>query len=162
MRRLVLAGVLWPVLAWGQESPTLLNPWAGPPQQQQPPAQAEPSPPAGAQQAPSAEQPAPPQWPNTWVAQGTAEIAVLDKIEGVTKDLAVKVGQSVTYGSLTIAVQACVVRPPDQPADAAAFLVITDSHPDEPGFRGWSLENEPWVSMLQHPVYDVWVRGCEP
>ena len=86
---------------------------------------------------------------------GFAQIQVLDKIDALAKDLSVKVGQSVSYGALTIGVQSCVVRPPDQPADAAAFLVITDSHKGEPGFRGWSLAHEPWLSMLQNPIYNV-------
>jgi len=87
---------------------------------------------------------------------------VLDKIDSLSKDLTVAVGQSATYGALTITVQSCMVRPRDQPANATAFLVINDSHTDEPGFRGWTLKNEPWLSMLQNPVYDVWVMGCEP
>ena len=46
------------------------------------------------------------------------------------------------------------------PADAAAFLDITDSNPGMPGFHGWMLADEPAVSMLQHPVYDVRLAGC--
>ena len=102
----------------------------------------------------------PPRYPNTWVPQASVQIQVLDKIDALAKDLSVKVGQSVSYGALTIGVQSCVVRPPDQPADAAAFLVITDSHKGEPGFRGWSLAHEPWLSMLQNPIYNVRVVGC--
>jgi hypothetical protein len=94
------------------------------------------------------------------VPGGAARLQVLDKIDSTSKDLTVPVGQSTTYGALTIGVQSCVVRPPDQPPDAAAYLVITDSHKDEPGFTGWSLANEPWVSMLQNPIYDVTVMGC--
>lgn len=101
-----------------------------------------------------------PQWPNQWVPGGAARLQVLDKIDSTSKDLTVPVGQSATYGALTIGVQSCVVRPPDQPPDAAAYLVITDSHKDEPGFTGWSLANEPWVSMLQNPIYDVTLMGC--
>jgi hypothetical protein len=96
------------------------------------------------------------------VAEKAARLVVLDKIDSLSKDLTVAVGQSATYGALTITVQSCMVRPRDQPANATAFLVINDSHTDEPGFRGWTLKNEPWLSMLQNPVYDVWVMGCEP
>ena len=28
------------------------------------------------------------------------------------------------------------------------------------GFRGWMLANNPSLSMLQHPIYDVRVVGC--
>jgi len=89
-------------------------------------------------------------------------LQVLDKINAQTTTLTVKVGQTATYGSLSIAVRACVVRPPDMPQDAAAFLTITNSHPDQPGFRGWMLRSDPSLSMLEHPLYDVRVTGCVP
>ncbi len=100
--------------------------------------------------------------PNTWLPQGTAILQGLDKVNAQSARLTVKVGQSGTFGSLTIAVQACNIRPPDQPADAAAFLTITDSHADAPGFAGWMLQQEPEVSMLEHPVYDIRIVGCTP
>jgi hypothetical protein len=107
------------------------------------------------------EQPAPPP-PNPWLPQGSVVLQVLDKINAQTTTLTVKVGQTGTYGSLSIAVQACVVRPPDMPQDAAAFLTITDSHPDQPGFHGWMLKSDPSLAMLEHPLYDVRVVGCAP
>jgi hypothetical protein len=117
---------------------------------QQPPAQAAPpavSPPAAAP-------------PSAWLPQTTAMLQVLDKLNAQNAVLTVKVGQSAQFGSLTIRVQACQIRPPDQPQDATAYLTITDSHADAPGFRGWLLANHPSVSMLQHPIYDVRVVGC--
>src|SRR5690349_10539710 len=95
-----------------------------------------------------------------WLPRGTAEVQALDKVNARSATLPVKVGFSVTYGSLTITVQACVVRPPDQPQDAAAYLTITDSNAGEPGFHGWMVASAPSVSMLQHPIYDVRVLGC--
>jgi hypothetical protein len=95
-----------------------------------------------------------------WLARGTAEVQALDKVNARNAVLAVKVGETATFGSLTIAVQACVVTPPDQPQDAAAFLVITDGHNGEPGFSGWMVADAPSVSMLQNPIYDVRVTGC--
>ena len=56
-------------------------------------------------------------------------LQVLDKVNAQTTTLTVKVGQAGTYGSLTIAVQACVIRPPTLPQDAAAFL---DDHRQPP------------------------------
>jgi hypothetical protein len=96
----------------------------------------------------------------TWLPQGTAELQVLDKVNAQNALLTVKVGQEARFGSLSIQVQACDIRPPDQPRDSAAFLTITDSIADAPGFRGWMLANDPSLSMLQHPIYDVRVVGC--
>ncbi len=101
-----------------------------------------------------------PQWSNQWVPVASARIQALDKVSAQATTLTVKVGQPATFGSLTISVKACVIRPPDQPADAAAYLNVTDSHLDAPGFDGWMLANEPSVSMMQNPIYDLRVSGC--
>jgi hypothetical protein len=98
--------------------------------------------------------------PQAWLPRGTAEVQALDKVNARNTTLSVKVGQSATFGSLTIKVQACMVRPPDQPQDAAAFLVITDSHEGQPGFSGWMVAAAPSASMLQNPIYDIRVTGC--
>ncbi len=129
-----------------------------PPQQQQ---QAQPAGPQAAQEQSAPANPAPQPVRGTWLPQGNAVLQVLDKVNAQNAVLTVKVGQSAQYGSLSIAVQACDVRPPDQPQDAAAFLAITDSHPDAPKFDGWMLSDEPALSMLQHPIYDVRVIGCK-
>ena len=98
--------------------------------------------------------------PNVWLPAKVARLQALDKVNAQSTPLTIKVGQSAAIGSLTITVKACVVRPPDQPADAAAFLDVTDSHADQPGFKGWILETEPAVSMMQHPIYDLRITGC--
>jgi hypothetical protein len=98
--------------------------------------------------------------PNGWLPAATVKLQALDKVNAQTAALTIKVGGSVAFGSLTIVAKACAVRPSDQPADAAAYLTVTDSHPDSPGFDGWMLEQEPSLSMMQHPVYDLRVTGC--
>jgi hypothetical protein len=98
--------------------------------------------------------------PNVWVPAGAAKLQALDKVNAQASELMIKVGQSATFGSLTVTVKACLIRPPDQPADATAYLNVTDSHPDSPGFDGWMLADEPSVSMMQNPIYDLRVTGC--
>ncbi len=98
--------------------------------------------------------------PVPWLPKNTAQVQALDKVNARGSLLTIKVGQSAVFGSLTIAVKACSVRPPDVPADAAAFLTVTDKNPDAPGFSGWMLKSTPSVSMLEHPIYDVRIVGC--
>lgn len=98
--------------------------------------------------------------PNVWVPATGAKLQALDKVNAQTQLLTVNVGQSVTFGSLTITVKACMTRPADQAADAAALLDVQDSHSDAPPFNGWMLAAEPSASMLQNPVYDLRVAGC--
>jgi hypothetical protein len=119
-----------------------------PPNQPQQPA---PQPPAAA---------APQPMQSTWVSQTVAQLQVLDKVNAQNAVLTVKVGQEAQFASLNILVQACDSRAPDQPQDSAAYLTINDSHNDAPGFRGWMLANDPSLSMLQHPIYDVRIISC--
>jgi hypothetical protein len=98
--------------------------------------------------------------PNTWLPAQVVRLQALDKVNAQTAALTIKVGTSATFGSLTIIAKACMIRPTDQPTDAAAFLAVTDSHPDSPGFNGWMLQDEPSVSMMEHPIYDLRVTGC--
>jgi hypothetical protein len=114
-------------------------------------------PPAG---APPAAPPAPA--PDTWVPRGGFELQALDKVTARTLTLTGRVGQTLRYGSLSITVRACLVRGPDQPADAAAFLDIADSHAEMPRFSGWMILSAPGVSMLEHPVYDIHLTACVP
>jgi hypothetical protein len=97
---------------------------------------------------------------STWVSQTAAQLQVLDKVNAQNAVLTVKVGQEAQFASLNILVQACNTRPPDQPQDSAAYLTINDNRSVAPGFRGWMLANDPSLSMLQHPIYDVRVISC--
>jgi hypothetical protein len=164
----ILGGLL-PPAAGAQQAPTVTTPLA--PTQQfapQTPVVATPLPPLlqATPTQPSAPQPTTPAVPqlpavpNVWIARTATVLQVLDKVNAQSATMMVKVGQSVGFGSLNILVQACDVRPPDQPADAAAYLVISDSHKEAPGFSGWMLRSLPSVSMLEHPIYDVRVLGC--
>ena len=142
-----LATILVPVAASGQSPTPITAAPLLPPTSQQPVQ----TPPPGV--SPGAA-------PIGWLPQTSAMLQVLDKLNAQNAVLTVKVGQSTQFGSLTIHVQSCQVRPLNQPQDATAYLTITDSHADQPGFRGWMLSNNPSLSMLQHPIYDVRVTGC--
>jgi hypothetical protein len=160
--------------ALAQNAPIQTTPL--PPLQQQwqqegsPPVQEGPAAPAQAVPGPDVQGQAPPgvspaipatvERPNVWVPAEAVKLQALDKVNAQTSDLTIRVGQSATFGSLTITVKSCMVRPSDQPADAAAYLDVTDSHQDAPGFDGWLLRDEPSVSMMQHPIYDLRVTGC--
>jgi hypothetical protein len=95
-----------------------------------------------------------------WVARPVAELVALDKITARPSPLSLRVGQSASFGSLSITVRACVSRPPDVAADAAMFLDIVDAHAEAPQFHGWMIVSAPAVAMLEHPVYDVRPAGC--
>ncbi len=106
---------------------------------------------------------APPVLPNanTWLPRQQAELRVLDKIGAQASPLVLAVGHAAAFHSLTLTLKACVVHPPELPADAAAFLDITDSHEGAPGFHGWMFSGEPQLGMLENPLYDVLLLSCQ-
>ena len=95
-----------------------------------------------------------------WVARAITEIPALDKVYARSTTLNLRVGEAAKFGTLTIVAGACQVRPPDQAADATAFLTITDGADGTPVFRGWMFATNPALAMLEHPIYDIRVTGC--
>jgi hypothetical protein len=98
--------------------------------------------------------------PNTWVLRQAGTLRVLNKLDSTVQTLKLNVGQTVQLQSLSITLEACAVRPDDLPADATAHLKVTDSRPDQPGYDGWILQQEPAINLFEHPVYDIQLAGC--
>lgn len=96
-------------------------------------------------------------------------LRTLDKVTATTEDYTVKIGEKLTYGSLTVAVKHCEKRPPEDVPETYAFLQIDDLKRDGKGddgqedrvFSGWMLASNPAISALDHAVYDIWVIDCK-
>ncbi|MGE0420018.1 MAG: DUF2155 domain-containing protein [Acetobacteraceae bacterium] len=164
-RLLLLLGVaILPAMAMAQGTITATP---LPPLDQSPQQPTEGTPPSGTPSSaapPSATPPAitgqAPGFPNVWQPRTTATIQALDKVNARFKNLTLTPGKPVQFQTLTITLTACVVRPPDQPADAAAYVTVTDSRDKMFDFRGWLIRSTPASSMMQHPIYDLRVEGC--
>ncbi len=92
----------------------------------------------------------------------------LDKVTARVSPLRAPIGVPTEFGTLEIVARACRKTPPTEPPESAAFLQIRElppaSEPDAPPtslFSGWMFASSPAVSALEHPIYDVWVTGCE-
>ncbi len=99
--------------------------------------------------------------PDTWVPRQAGTLRVLNKLDSTITTLTFKLGETKTLQTLSITLKACAVRPQDLPKDATAQLSVTDSREGAPGFQGWILANEPAAAMLEHPVYDIQLAGCD-
>jgi hypothetical protein len=101
--------------------------------------------------------------PTQWLAGHQAQLTVLDKIYGSATTVSATVGTPFVERFLTVTVLACLMRPAGLPADAAAFLQVTDSHAPPggpPEFRGWIFKAEPALSGMDDPATDISVDGC--
>jgi hypothetical protein len=87
--------------------------------------------------------------PNTWLPAKTAEIGVLDKVDGSVSTISIPVGGQSVVGDLQVNVQACMIRPPDQVPDAAVFLALqsTQDPSAPPNYRGWLVKSAPGAAV---------------
>ena len=117
--------------------------------------------PAPIEKAPAPIEKAPAPTEKDWQSRPAATIQALDKVTARVTSLTGKVGETLRFGTLSILVRSCVVRPPDVPADAAAFLEVTDRGATPPLFRGWMVRSSPGIGVIEHPVYDLRLSGCQ-
>ena len=107
----------------------------------------------------------------TPMAERVAVVSLLNKRNGQTRDFEIKPGESVRFGKVVLLVRACERTAPwETYADQGAFVrVAVRERP--PGtndnerwrwvFSGWLFKENPTANILQHPVYDVWVKACK-
>lgn len=94
----------------------------------------------------------------------TAVLQGLDKVTARVTTLRVDVGDTVRFGTLEVIVRHCDKRPPEETPESTAFIDVWEVRPGEAAaslFRGWMFASSPALNALEHPVYDVWVLGCE-
>ena len=76
-----------------------------------------------------------------------------------------RVGETVRFRTLDIAIRRCQRTRPDEPPERAAFLQIYDIDPETGertiAFSGWMFKSRPALSAMDHPIYDVWVKDCK-
>jgi hypothetical protein len=98
-----------------------------------------------------------------------ATIGLLNKRNNISQDLKMKPGESRRIGNVVIKVEACEKTAPWEydPEEGAFVQVYVQERPDVNSplawhkiFSGWLFKNEPSVNIVQHPVYDVWVKAC--
>jgi len=100
-------------------------------------------------------------------AQTVAVLQGLDKTTARISTFEAPVDHSVRFGTLVVTVRACVKRPPEEPPETAAFLIIDEVRPAAAAveakrvFSGWMFASSPAVSAMEDPIYDVTVLDCK-
>ena len=95
------------------------------------------------------------------IATDTVTLRTMDKITGRVQKVNVAIGEQKKVGSLSVFVEKCLKKPPEETPENAAFLTIVDEDsPEKPVFHGWMFSSNPALSAMEHPVYDIWVVEC--
>jgi hypothetical protein len=107
----------------------------------------------------------------TPMAERTAVLGLLNKRNGEARDLELKPGQYIRMGKVEVRLRACERTAPwETYADHGAFVQLvlferpagtTQSPRWSQVFSGWLFKENPAANVVQHPIYDVWVKECK-
>ena len=98
-----------------------------------------------------------------------ATIGLLNKRNNISQELKMKPGEARRVGNVVVKVEACEKTAPWEydPEEGAFVQVFVQERPDVSSplawhkvFSGWLFKNSPSVNVVEHPVYDVWVKSC--
>lgn len=103
----------------------------------------------------------------TPMAERVAVIGLLNKRNNVSRDIEMKPGEQQRIGDVILRLQACERTAPwEMPKETGAFVqVLVKERGTEDQFRrifsGWLFKNSPSLNVVEHPIYDVWVKDCK-
>ena len=95
----------------------------------------------------------------------TIKLRALDKITAKTEDIQITIGEKEKFGYLEIFPKECS-RFKDQNIDGVAAYIqvrdLSDKKDDKVFvFNGWTFSPSTTLRTFDHPVYDLWITGCE-
>ena len=105
----------------------------------------------------------------TPLAERVATVGLLNKRNNLTRDLKLKPGQSQRIDNVIVKLAACEKTAPwEDPPEIGAFVqvfveeraTVREKLAWRKVFSGWLFRNAPSLNVVEHPVYDVWVKDC--
>ena len=107
--------------------------------------------------------------PGTPMAERVATLGLINKRNNISQDIEMRPGESRRIGDVVLRLSACERTPPwENPPETGAFVqVIVNQRSDADSeltwqrvFSGWLFKNSPSLNVVEHPIYDVWVKDC--
>ena len=92
------------------------------------------------------------------------DIKILDKISSKNFLIKLKNGEDIRYKDLLIKSIKCKNSEFDDDPEITAYLQVKDltsnNNDDVFVFNGWMFSSSPSIAPFDHPVYDIWLIGC--
>jgi hypothetical protein len=137
-------------------------PAPAPPAEENAAAPAAPAPRAGG--APRATPAVPAVRTVTPMAERVAVLGVLNKRNGLSRDIALHPGQAARIGDLIVRLRACETTAPWEPEKLTGAFVQADVRERDNKWRrvfsGWLYKESPSLNVVEHRIYDVWPKSC--
>tara|TARA_Y100000816_G_C25866121_1_gene452088 strand:+ start:60 stop:467 length:408 start_codon:yes stop_codon:yes gene_type:complete len=92
------------------------------------------------------------------------DIKILDKISSKNTLIQLKNGDELRYKDLSIKSMKCKNSEFDDNPEITAYIQVKDlnnkNKDDVFVFNGWMFSSSPSIAPFDHPVYDIWLVGC--
>ncbi len=105
----------------------------------------------------------------TPVKDRVATLGLLNKRNNLVRDLVMKTGETRRIGNVIVKLANCErTLPWENPPEVGAFVQVWVEERENTSkplawhkdFSGWLFRNSPSLNVVEHPVYDVWVKDC--
>ena len=100
----------------------------------------------------------------TPMAQRVAVIGLLNKRNGIVRDLTLRPGQAMRVKDVVVRLRACETTAPwELEKLTGAFVQVDRLRSDGQWvrrFSGWLYKESPSLNVVEDPVYDVWPKSC--
>ena len=93
------------------------------------------------------------------------KIKILDKISSKNISLKLVNGENFKYADLQIKSIKCKHSEFDDDPEITAYVQVKDlsnkKNDEVYVFNGWMFSSSPSINPFDHPVYDIWLTGCD-
>lgn len=100
----------------------------------------------------------------TPMPERVAVLGLLNKRNGISRDLTMKPGQALRAGDVIVRLRACERTAPWEVQKlTGAFVQVDVRGPDDKwrrAFSGWLYKESPSLNVVEHAIYDVWPKSC--
>ena len=98
------------------------------------------------------------------MAERVAVVGLLNKRNGISRDLTMKPGQALRVGDVIVRLRACETTAPWETQKLTGAFVQVDvqglDNKWKRWFSGWLYKESPSLNVVEHPIYDVWPKSC--
>ena len=95
----------------------------------------------------------------------SVELKILDKVSSKSSKLKIEINSEVKFKNLKIKVLKCENSKFDDNPEVTAYLQVIDTESKNNDkvfvFNGWTFASSPTLQSIDHPIYDLWITGCE-
>tara|TARA_Y100000817_G_C16582642_1_gene422612 strand:- start:19 stop:516 length:498 start_codon:yes stop_codon:yes gene_type:complete len=92
-------------------------------------------------------------------------LKALDKITAKTSNIDIPLGKKKKFGYLEIHPKKCALSNSENQKGVVAYIQVKDLSNKKDDkvfvFNGWTFSSSVTLRTFDHPVYDLWVTGCE-